>query len=160
MKKLSAFLLLVFVSCSSDDNTNPLPFEPVNVEFSLIGKLNENTPFEGIDQGNFVITNQNDWIDFKNLIDARYIELGMGNFHTENFFIETEVDFNNYNVIAVFDEVYSNGGHSIDITNIIENENSIIVTIEKLLNGNLTSIVTQPYHIVKIPITTKPITFE
>ena len=54
-------------------------------------------------------------------------------------------------VIAIFDRVYGNGGNSIDITNITEFETNIIVTVENLQTGNTSSVVTQPYHIVKIP---------
>jgi hypothetical protein len=158
MKNLSILLLVLFSSCSNDDTTAPLPFEPVDVAFSLIGKENYSS-FDGVSR-NLVISNETDWTTLKNILNASSIALGLGNLHTENNFVETTVDFNNYTVIAVIDQGYSNGGHSIDITSIIEYENNIVVTVEKLLTGNITLIVTQPYHIVKIPLTTKPITFE
>ena len=63
-------------------------------------------------------------------------------------------------IIAVFDKIYGNGGHSIDIIKITENENKVIVTIENILGGDATSIMTQPFHIVKIPKTDKLIIFE
>jgi hypothetical protein len=70
------------------------------------------------------------------------------------------IDYANYTVIVVIDRIYGNGGHSIDITNITEFETNIIVTVENLQTGNTFSVVTQPYHIVKIPKATKPIVFE
>lgn len=93
-------------------------------------------------------------------MDAPYVAIGLGNYYTENNFEETTIDFANFTVIAVFDQVHGNGGHSIDITNITEYENNIVVTVENLQTGNTSSVGTQPYHIVKIPRNPKPIVFE
>jgi hypothetical protein len=60
----------------------------------------------------------------------------------------------------VFDEVKSDGGWSIDITNIENQENQIVVTVTNLHTGNITSVMTQPYQIVKIPVSDKEIVFE
>ena len=65
-----------------------------------------------------------------------------------------------FQVIAVFDKLHNNGGWSIDVINIIENENSLNVNIDNLQNGNLTQIVIQPFHIIKIPRTNKKIVFK
>jgi hypothetical protein len=93
-------------------------------------------------------------------MDSQYLAIGLGNYFTENYFTETNIDFNNFMVIVVIDIGYSNVGHSIDITNIVEYETNIVVTLQNLQTGNEQSVATQPYHIVKIPKTTKPIVFE
>jgi hypothetical protein len=85
--------------------------------------------------------------------------MGLGNYITNNLFTETTIDFNNYQIIAVFDSVYGNGGHSIDIVNVLENKTNIVVTVQKLLTGNVTATISQPYHIIKIPRSTKPVIF-
>ena len=75
-------------------------------------------------------------------------------------FIETEIKFSEYMIIAVFDEVKSNGGWSIDITNIEQQANRISITVTNLKTGNASSVITQPYQIVKIPVSDKEIVFE
>ncbi len=152
------FVSCIIVSCNNDEPT-PIPFVPVTINPSLVGKGNLNGS-EGVNQQNAIITNETDWHNLKTIIDSQYIAIGEGNYYTYNNFAETTIDFTNFTVIAVFDQVYGNGGHSIDITNITEYENNIVVTVENLLTGNASSVITQPYHIVKIPKTTKPIVFE
>lgn len=78
---------------------------------------------------------------------------------TKNF-TTTTIDFNKYQIIAVFDNIKTTGGYSIDITSVVENRNNIVVTIKRLLTGDNSTVMTQPFHIVKIPKTTKPIVFE
>lgn len=70
-----------------------------------------------------------------------------------NDFTDTNIDFNKYQIIAVFDQIYENGGYSIDITN-------VIVKVENLLTGGINSIFNQPFHIIKISKSGKPILFE
>ena len=153
------FVGFIIVSCENNNEPGPttIPFVPVTITPSLVGKGNLNGS-EGVNQQNTIINNESDWNNLKNQIDLYYQLFGIN--YTEQYFAETTIDFTNYTVIAVFDQVYGNGGHSIDITNITEYENNIVVTVENLLTGNANSVITQPYHIVKIPKTTKPIVFE
>jgi hypothetical protein len=58
------------------------------------------------------------------------------------------------------DDVYGNGGHSVDIMSVTENPQNIVVVVVKLLTGDVTTVVTQPFHIVKMSKTTKPIIFQ
>jgi len=54
-----------------------------------------------------------------------------------------------------------NGGYTIDITGVVENKNDLTVTIRNLSpNGAVYTVITQPYHIVKIPKTEKRIVFR
>lgn len=121
---------------------------PVNVQ--LIGKGNLSGDY--VAQQNTVITNTTQWNNLLADLDSTN--------NVSGSFTETNIDFNQYMVIAVFDEVYNNGGHSIDIISVIETSQNIEVDVEKLLPGNATSVVTQPYHIVKIPKILKPVIFQ
>ena len=163
MKKILLLLLSFFVISCNDDDVEPVvtaPFVPVVINPILIAKDNQNAPIEGISMENFIINENSSWINIKNLMDAPYIAFGLGNYYTETNFSELTIDFTNYTVIAVFDRVYGDGYHSIDIMNITEFETTIVVTVENLQTGNTSSVVTQPYHIVKIPKASKPIVFE
>ncbi|MDZ7613606.1 MAG: hypothetical protein U5K51_07850 [Flavobacteriaceae bacterium] len=74
---------------------------------------------EEIIQSNFVIIDSNKWNELMT-------QMNSVNNVTKDF-IETNIDFNQYQIIVVFDQIYGNGGHSIDITTISETENNIIV---------------------------------
>jgi hypothetical protein len=76
------------------------------------------------------------------------------------YFTETKIDFSTYQVIAVFDEVKGNGGWSIDITGITEWQDKMLISVTNLKKGDLTSVITQPFQIVKIPVAEKEIEFE
>jgi hypothetical protein len=69
-------------------------------------------------------------------------------------------DFEAFMILAVFDKTYGNGGHSIDIIKITEYDKRVVVTIDNVLKGGFTSVMTQPYHLVKIRKTDKIILFE
>ena len=158
MKKIILIIVSVFfIGCNNEDEPNVIAFEPIIVSPNLIVKKNLNGS-EGLTEQNLVINNTNDWTNFKNQIDTYYQQFSIN--YSQQYFTETTIDFNSFIVIVVIDQIYGNGGHSIDITNITEFETNIVVTIENLQTGNTSSVVTQPYHIVKIPKTSKPIVFN
>lgn len=160
MKKIILLLVSILtISCNNNDEPTPALFIPITINSTLVGKYRLSGS-EGVMQQNIIINNNSDWVNLKNQIDSQFIAIGLGNYHTENNFEETTIDFTNFTVIAIFDQVYGNGGHSIDITNITEYETNLIVTVENLQTGNTSSSYSQPYHIVKIPKTTKPIVFQ
>jgi hypothetical protein len=125
----------------------------VNVKISTIAQGDlPGAGEEGITKQNSIITTESEWNKLKT---------AMNTINTEtNNFTETEIDFAKYQVIAVFDEVKSSGSWSIDITEIIEYSDRIVVTVQNLKKGDITCVMTQPYHIVKIPVTEKKIEFE
>ena len=163
MKNLFLILLsFIVVSCNNDDDVEPVvtpPFVPVVIEPILISKRSINSTLDIVQQ-NTVFNSEINWNLLLNQFDAPFISIGLGNYFTESYFEETVIDFTNYTVIVVIDRIYGNGGHTIDITNITEFETTIVVTVENLQTGNTSSVVTQPYHIVKIPKATKSIVFE
>jgi hypothetical protein len=107
---------------------------------------------EDIPQQSKIIKNKLDWENLKK-------SMNLYNNETDNF-IEKDIDFSAYQVVAVFDKIKGNGGWSIDITNVTEYADSILVSVKNLNTGNLTSVITQPYHIVKIPVSEKQIVFQ
>lgn len=153
MKKLLLpLLVLVFTACSSDSNTtNKIP---ENIDATLIakGELYGNGE-ENILQQNLVITNQTDWTNLKNQMDSvNTISPG---------FTEQNIDFDVYELLVVFDQIRSTGGFSIEITTVSEDENNIIANIEMTSPGDVaTMVITQPFHIVKILKSDKPVIFQ
>ena len=141
-------ILFITSSCSSDNDENTEGKTPVPVH--QIGKGNLVGTY--VTQQNMVITTTAQWSALLSNLDASN--------NISGGFTETNIDFNQYMMIAVFDEVYSNGGHSIDIMTVDENLQNIVVDVEKLLTGNVTTVVTQPYHIVKVQKSTKPVLFQ
>ncbi len=150
MKKLLLLLLisiLFFNYSCTDKDENIESKTPINLQLIGKGELIGNS----LSQQNLVITNSAQWTTLLNTLDA--------NNNVSGGFTETNINFNQYMVIAVFDQTYLNGGHSIDIVAADETAANLEINIEKLLQGNATSIVTQPYHIVKIPKIAKPVIF-
>ena len=154
MKKHLLILLcsIFFVTISCRDNHDDEQLESKNqINFQLIGKGNFVGNYAA--QQNTVITNTTQWNNFLVQIDGQ-------NNHPSTDFTETNIDFNQFMVIVVIDAVYPNGGHSVDIMTVEENPQNIEIDVEKLLQGNVTTVVTQPYHIVKIPKILKPVIFN
>ncbi|WP_111684835.1 protease complex subunit PrcB family protein [Winogradskyella tangerina] len=97
---------------------------------------------EGIEQQNTIITNQKDW-------DSLVEKMSLVNPLPDDF-SDAEIDFSKYQVIALFDDLKSTGGHSI-AAKITEEPNRFVVKIERNSpSGMATTVVTQPYFIAKI----------
>lgn len=147
MKKVNLIfisLLFLFSCCKRDQNKYPREITPI-----LIGKGNISGN-ENITKENLVINSQNEFNVILNKMQD----------YTVNSLTETSIDFDNYTVLAVFDTIKPTYGFYITIETIVENTDSVIVSIVK--DGTLTATleVAQPFHIVKIPKTSKPIVFH
>ncbi|MEP0265413.1 protease complex subunit PrcB family protein [Dokdonia sp.] len=152
MKKgiLLILVSILVLSCNSDDDSS----EVVVIESTLIAKsILSGAGDEGIVQQNSVITDQNTW---NNLIT----QMNTVN-NVSDSFSEIDIDFSEFTVIAVFDEVKATGGYSLEL-DIMSNSVNIIVNITHVVptGGGVTTALTQPYYIVKIPVTDLPIIFE
>jgi len=151
MKKVTFFIVLSMfvVSCNSDDDNLFL----TAVEFSSIAEGNLlGNGSEGFNKQNMVISSSIAW---NNLISP----MNSVNNVSDNF-TETNIDFSQYKVIAIFDAIRGTSGHSLDLR-IMSNSNIIIVKISNVRpeEVNIPSI-SQPFHIVKILKSDLPITFE
>ncbi len=150
-RKITLLIIAIFsllISCNSEeDNLTKVGNLILIGQGNLYGNGEEN-----IEKQNLVISNTSSWKELMNKMNSV-------NNESSNF-IETDIDFSKFMIIAVFDNVKGNGGHSIDITKIEENNNNIFVSVEYLLPGGFTTIMTQPYHIIKITKKNKPVIFE
>ena len=150
LKILSILLICVgSFSCSNNELEEPTgnELEPIQI---AQGNLHGNGT-ESLYKQNIVITNKSQWDDLKNAVDKAN--------KTTNTFLETEIDFTTYQIIAVFEEIKGNGGWSIDIFKITETSNSIIVFVKNIKKGDDTCVMAQPFHIIKISVSTKNIKF-
>jgi hypothetical protein len=139
--------MVLFLTLSCANNNNEIDFEPQTITPVLIGK--------GIHSGsavqsNSVITNQKDWLQLMNSLTTE---------NTSNF-TETNIDFNNFQLLISVDSIRPDTGYSINISNVIENSTNITATITSINGGNGYTVLSQPFHIVKIPKSTKPVVFQ
>jgi hypothetical protein len=95
------------------------------------------------------ISNTNDW---QNLIS----QMNSVN-NVSDDFTEIDINFNEFTVFAIFLEVKGNGWE-IEIENVIENETNISISTQETEFDNF--VITQPFQIIKIPKTDKPIIVE
>jgi hypothetical protein len=151
MKSLLFLLALtIFFGCNNNDDE----FLPLTIAPTLIGNGNlYGNGEENITKQNLIISRNNEWTELMS-------KMNTVNNETDNF-TETEIDFSNFILLAVFDEIKRNGGYTVAIKNVVENKNDLTVTIQHLApNGRVSTVITQPYHIVKIHKTEKKIIFN
>jgi hypothetical protein len=148
MKQIITFFSILFLltGCNSDDSdTSNVPYSVIVQDDHFNGDYNN-------PKANLVIKDQTEW---------NKLLLKINILTTANSIMpDIDVDFTKYQVIAVIDEVRNYGGYSIDITKITETNNSIFVTVKQLKPSGFNAVITQPYHIVKIPKTDKKIVFK
>lgn len=148
-KNLALFLVLLAFSCKSDDNGNIIDTTPIFLHTNALSGDGE----EGITKQNLVITEAESW----NELMAQMNSLGVT--QSPDITVE-EINFTDYQVIAIFDEVRPECCHSIAL-NITSNSENIIVqtTFTPPPSGTLPS-VSQVYYMAKILKSDLPIVFE
>ncbi len=163
MKKIILVLVsFIYFGCSNNA-IDPVVASPAVIAYPivinpfLIGKGEKIGAGLGITQQNTVITNQATWTAFLNsLVDTNC----PGCNNVISTFSTTTIDFTNYNVIVCIDVVRgTTGGNEITIVGINENQNTINVSLTHVIGGFFL-LDSQPYHIVRIPKSTKPIVFQ
>jgi len=147
MKTIILILSIFFAtSCSNDDDIQADQSTPIN--FTEIGKgytgLNDNS------SQNLFITTEAEWNNLLNYLPNDVVD----------DFNETNVNFNEYNIIAIISQNQPDTGHSLCITNIEENDNTVFIFSEIQNSGSGFTAIVQPFHIVKMPKTDKTIEFE
>ena len=143
---ITAFIGMTAISNITDDDFYPIKYTTI-CKFYLFGDGKEN-----IAQQNLIITDSNSW-------NVLLTKMTTSN-NVIDRFSETNIDFSKYQVIAIFDKIRTNGGHSIDL-NVMSNSEKIIVRVTYLSHeGNVSAVICQPFHIIKIPKTNKMIIFE
>ena len=137
------------MSCSKSEEIQATQNVTTPITSTLIGKSSISDPNPPLQ--NILISNQSQW-------NALLTSLNSVN-NVSNDFTETNINFNNFDVIAVFRNPVSNSASTVDITNIVENQNNRTVTVQNLINGDVQD-VAQSFHIVKIAKSTKPVVFQ
>jgi hypothetical protein len=149
LKKSFLLLFTLFLGLSScTNNEEPIPsFTPQNIPFTLVGS----GPYSGnAVTSNLVIQNNTQWVTLKNELTQ----------NVTNQFTETNIDFNNFFLVAVIDNVRPDTGFVVNINSILEYENNIIVTVTSNNTGSGYQVLSRPFRIVKIPKSLKPISFQ
>ena len=121
-----------------------------NISFITVSKGYDSN-YTQTEEKNYIIKNEDEWQYVKDLIK-----------NTSSQQISSDIDFNKNIVIATFQGQKGSGGYSIEIIKVTESEDTVEVTILQTSPGatcGTTTVITSPYHIIKIPITTKNITF-
>lgn len=132
--------------CCSNDNDSI--YQSTKIIFTEIGQgfteLNDNLA------QNLIITTETEWNILMDNLPSEFVD----NFN------EININFNEFIIIAVITENQPNTGYSVSVNEIIENKNSINVFSEIQYTGSGYTRIVQPFHIVKIPSTSKEIVFE
>ncbi|WP_299524549.1 protease complex subunit PrcB family protein [Winogradskyella sp.] len=139
-KIIVVLILLLPLNCKTKAN-NSKTSGVENVVLIAKGNL-YGSGDEGLEKQSTVISNEKDW-------DKLLEKINSVNSVSESF-LETKIDFSKFRIVAVFDEVKISGGYSIEL-NIENNTDRILVEVmHKSPEGMATSVMTQPYYIVKI----------
>ncbi|MFB9077895.1 protease complex subunit PrcB family protein [Flavobacterium procerum] len=146
MKQIITILsiLLLLTSCSNDEQ------EETAVTFSVIAQDDQFNGDYNNPKINLVINNEAEWNTLKEKMSS----------YSVSTLKETEIDFTKYQIIAVFDEIRMSSGYSIEVTKVAENEHNRFVQIENFNPGGLSSIITQPFQIIKVSRSAKTVVFQ
>jgi len=149
MRPFNLLFALVFFGCGSQDLGSPGP-----IVFSQIGKgaLHGNGA-EGIEESRLVISDPQAWEALLAKMDSVNKESGGLDL--------ADLDFTTHQVLAVFDQVRGSGGHAVAITGISEQDGTLLVAVKSTAaQGPNIQVMNQPFHIVSIPKTDRPILFQ
>ena len=146
-----SLIILTTLSCSKNNDPAPTPaYSPTTITPILIGKGNLSGR-ENIPQQNITIYNSADWNNLLSLIQVDTVS---------EFTETTTLNFNNYQLIALFDNIYPSPKFDIKITSITENVDNIIVNYQKISTSIINSVYAQSFYIVKIPKYAKQVIFQ
>jgi len=149
MKKLVFLFVssLFILSCTNDDTAetaqDPMEFE-VLFQSALTGDQLTPSPY------GYVVTSLEDLYDMNNL----FIQ---GVYQTDIF---SETDFDTYYLLYVLDRYKPDSSYYIEVNSVYENSNNVDVNITSdSTDGIAFQQPMQPFTVVKIPKTSKPINF-
>ena len=137
--------LLVFSSCSEDDiyDGEEIYFESIAQHYLSTG--------EDFSEQQLVIRDRESW-------EELLAQLNSVNDQTK-YFSRTQFNFSEEILLVVIDKFRPNGGHSIAVSTLLKEDDEIVAIITKPQQGNETTMVMQPYHIISIEKTNKNIGF-
>ena len=145
MRLILCIFLFGVLGCSSTIQ----PSKTLKKEEIVFSTISKGTLFgngiEGILEEKFTITNEKQWQVFLNKINSVN--------NVSSSFSEININFSNHNIICVFDTIRNTGGYAIEIERIFIEKKNLNIVYNKKEPGPMemvTTIITQPYHIVKI----------
>ena len=125
------------------------PSKTLKKEEIVFSTISKGTLFgngiEGILEEKFTIKNEKQWQVFLNKINSVN--------NVSSSFSEININFSNHNIICVFDTIRNTGGYAIEIERVFVEKKNLNIVYNKKEPGPMemvTTIITQPYHIVKI----------
>ncbi|MBW3520261.1 hypothetical protein [Flavobacterium sp. NKUCC04_CG] len=161
MKKLIVlvWLFLVGVACSSDDNKIENYFEPRELEMETILIGTDTDDLRLIRRENRVINDLHSWQVFVNEFTngGLYVDNEMNYNPFVDVLENAIIDFETETVLAVVDNI-GGGNTTIDIVVVTEHDDQVVVNIDRLYYG-IATVISQAYHIVKVPKINKPTVF-
>lgn len=108
---------------------------------------------EGFKRENLVISSKKEWKSFLSKIDTT-------NKVSKTF--ENTIDFSKEMVLVCMDKVRNSGGFSVEIMEVTQEKDTVFIKIKRKGPKPMSmvpTVITQPYHIVKINKTNKKIKF-
>ena len=143
-----ALALPVFTACSKDGEEE-LQGKPIQQTKIAEGTLSS---AETVPSQHLLISSEEDW---KALIAA----LQQHNPDVLHWFSETEVDFDQFQVLALIDEVRPHSGYYLSISEVLETETQIEVKLQQGHTDEGFTVLSQPFYIARIARTDKPVKF-
>ena len=145
MRLILCILLFGVLGCSSTKQ----PSKTLKKEEIVFSTISKGTLFgngiEGILEEKFTIKNEKQWQVFLNKINSVN--------NVSSSFSEININFSNHIIICVFDTIRNTGGYGIEIESVFVEKKNLNIVYTKKEPGPMeivTTIITQPYHIVKI----------
>jgi len=164
---LITFLSLFLFNCNSDDSTpnvNPNVF-PQDMSISTIIQQDVlyGLYFENFSNQKFLIEDVATWNMFKTTLneDSGFTS-GEGESFTDVYFSESEIDFSQFQVVAIFDIIRTNPGTNtsgVFVTSVQEFEDSIKVNYKIVYVQTFSLFGWQGYRVIKMPKSDKEIVF-
>lgn len=150
MRNIIIILASIFIlTACNKDSSGPNNLEQVLIGSGILGGAGA----EEIQKGNYIIESEFVW-------NALISRMNQVNNESQNF-TETDIDFNKFVILAVFEDVMSSGGYSVRIEELIETNDAIEVLVERESpTGIVTHAITQPFYISKIERPNKDIVFK
>ena len=145
---ITVLLLTLAVSFSSCEEKESVKLGALS--FTCIAQQNIGSRYEKGVRENIIIRNQRGWENLKMSMCESVI------------FNETEIDFRNYQIMAVFDEERPDFLWSISVMSITEYSDKIVVDITVESHSICFSLpaISRPFHVVKLPASRKRIEFR
>jgi len=147
---LVAVITFLIIGCASKKEVNSTDIESSLISKGILGGAGA----EGIEKQNLVITDAKTWQDLMAKMNSVN--------NVSEHFSETDIDFSKFTVIAVFESVKNSGGFELDLKVTSDTETVLAEVIKSgpEKGGFVTTVMTQPYYIIKIPKTDLPIVFQ